>query len=308
LFNFERINNFKKTRMKINLLFTIAFLAYSFANAQTDRDALKGKHTANKTEALQYSVLDKNAVETRGGSGFCDSLMVQPTPNNGYDGVMFDMHVINAITLETFSMSLDAGNPLVGIFYRTGTYVGNEQSSAGWILLDSAQVAVPADGITKFPVDVNLTLSANSDYAFYVTVMDLASDCNYRDGVSAVGAIAASDINIQIKEGAGGAYPFDVTNSPRVLVGEAFYCLVPTGEEENELEKELLILPNPVINQLNISGSASIDQLEITDLSGRLMQSNNLERTIDCSGFAKGIYFIKITSGQKQVTRKFIKE
>jgi hypothetical protein len=70
----------------------------------------------------------------------------------------------------------------------------------------------------------------------------------------------------------------------------------------------LLILPNPVINQLNISGSASIDQLEITDLSGRLMQSNNLERTIDCSGFAKGIYFIKITSGQKQVTRKFIKE
>jgi hypothetical protein len=293
--------------MKKNLLLAIGIFTFSFNYAQTNRDAIQGALEGNsKIKKLEYTFRTESNNQDRGGSTICDSLLVQTTPNNGYEGVMFDMHVLNFVTLETFSISLDAGTPLVGIFYRTGSYVGNNTSSAGWIMLDSAQVTVPVDGIVKIPVDVNLPLLADSNYAFYVTTIDNAS-CNYKDG-TAVGNIAASDLNIQIKEGAGGDYPFNVTNSPRILVGSAYYCQVATGINDAEIVENFNIQPNPVNNLLTISGNTKIDQVEISDISGRSVFSSNNERIIDCSDFANGVYFLKIISGNQQVTRKFIKE
>jgi len=275
-------------------------LAFTLNQAQTNRDAINGAlDVSYKNNKMEYVTRPASVSQDRGGSSICDSLLVQPIQNNGYDGVMFDLHVINFVTLETFSIRLSAGNPWVGIFYRTGTYVGNTNSSAGWILLHSAQVNVPVEAITKIPVNVNLPLLADSNYTFYVTIIDNVTGCKYKDGTTGVGTIAASDANIQIKEGAGGQYPFNVTNSLRVLVGSAYYCQVVTGVEVTDLEKEFTIQPNPATNLLSIAGTSKIDHIEITDLAGRLVHVNNIERTIDCSEFAKGVYFLRITSGQK---------
>jgi hypothetical protein len=294
--------------MKKFILLALGIFTFSVNYAQTNRDAIQGAlEGISKNKKLEYSILTESTNIGRGGSTICDSLLVGSIPNNGYDGVMFDLHVLNFVTLETFSISLDAGNPWVGIFYRTGSYIGNNTSSAGWIMLDSAQVAVPTEGIVKIPVDVNLPLLADSNYAFYVTVIDNVTDCNYKDG-TAVGNIAASDINIQIKEGAGGQYPFNVTNSPRILVGSAYYCQVATGINENDLAANIIIQPNPTQHFINISGNFKIDQIEISDISGRLIFNANNERNIDCSEFANGVYFLKIISGNQQVTRKFIKD
>ena len=276
-------------------------------NGQTNRDAIQKSNDANNTsKKLEYSHYKHEIVDERGGSLLCDSLLAQTTPNNGYEGVMFDVHVLNFVTLETFSISLDAGNPWVGIFYRTGSYVGHNTSSAGWIMLDSALINVPADGIIKIPVNVNLPLWADSNYAFYVTTLNNTS-CNYKDG-TAVGNIAASDLNIQIKEGAGGDYPFNVTNTPRVLVGSAYYCQVATNLQEIILNDFFTLQPNPVSNMLTISGNKKIDHCLITDISGRVILNANNDTTIDCSEFASGINFVNITSEGKQITKKFIKD
>ena len=293
--------------MKKNLLLAIGIFTFSFNYAQTNRDAIQAALEGNsKSKKLEYTFRSESNNQDRGGSTICDSLLVQTTPNTGFEGVMFDMHVLNFVTLETFSISLDAGTPLVGIFYRTGSYVGNETSSAGWIMLDSAEVTVAATGIVKIPVDVNLPLLADSNYAFYVTTINNTS-CNYMDGTG-VGNIAASDLNIQIKEGAGGDYPFSVTNSPRILVGSAYYCQVATEINENEIADNFSTQPNPVHNTLNIAGNLKIDQIEISDISGRAVFSANNERNIDCSELANGVYFLKIISGNQQVTKKFIKD
>ena len=293
--------------MKRILLFSIACFTFTFSKAQTNQDALNGALDGSyKNNKLEYSTRPTSVSQDRGGSFECDSLMVNSTPDNGFDGVMFDMHVKNSVILETFSMHLNAGNPLVAIFYRPGSFVGHTASSLGWIKLDSAIVNLTADGIGKIPVNVNLPLLADSNYAFYVTVIN-SIGCNYTNGTTE-GAIAASDVNIEIKEGAGGGYPFSVTNTPRVFVGGAFYCQETTGIEESDLENAFTIQPNPATDQLSITGTAKIDQIEVIDLTGRMVHSNITERTIDCSQFAKGVYFVRITSGQKQLTKKFIKE
>jgi hypothetical protein len=263
---------------------------------------------ANKK--LDYTTRHVSEIQERGGTAVCDSLMAESIDDNGYHGVMFDMHVINTINLETFSMYLNPSAPgvlWVGIFYRQGTYVGNETSSTGWIMLDSAQMDLQVSGIAKIPLDLNLVLQANTDYAFYVTTINNTGDNNYKDGTS-VGNIVNADANIQIKEGAGGAYPFDVTNFPRVLVGQAFYCTVPTGIEENNMNENITMMPNPVNDILNIGGKSKVDQIEITDISGRLIFQNNNTRSIDCSDFENGVYFLKIYTAGNQITKKFIKE
>ena len=70
----------------------------------------------------------------------------------------------------------------------------------------------------------------------------------------------------------------------------------------------IIIQPNPTQHFINISGNFKIDQIEISDISGRLIFNANNERNIDCSEFANGVYFLKIISGNQQVTRKFIKD
>jgi hypothetical protein len=293
--------------MKKLILFIAGIFTFSFTYAQLTRDEIAGaKLGSSNLKKLEYAIRQDNNNQERGGSTVCDSLLATPTPSNGFEGVMFDMHVLNFVTLETFSISLDAGNPWVGIFYRTGSYIGHNTSSAGWIMLDSALINVPADGIVKIPVNVNLPLLADSNYAFYVTTINNTS-CNYKDGTT-VGAIAASDSNIEIKEGAGGDYPFNVTNSPRVLVGSAYYCQVATETSELKHIENIVVHPNPATNVLNISGNVIIDQIEITDISGRVVLRSAYEKNIDCSNFENGIYFLKISTGSNQLTRKFIKE
>ncbi len=293
--------------MKRNLLLFIVYSFTNFIQAQTNDEVLQIiSRKKGELQKMEYTVKEPSSIQQR-GSGICDSLIVQPTPDNGFDGVMFDMHVLNFVTLETFSMSLDAGNPWVAIFYRPGSYLGNNTTSTGWIMLDSIQIAVSVDGIVKIPVDVNLPLLADSNYAFYVTVIDNVTGCNYKDG-SSVGSIAASDFNIEIREGAGGEYPFSVTNSPRVLVGSAYYCQVATSTEESVLENEFDILPNPVNDQLFISGKLAIEALEISDYTGRFIKSNNHDQKIDCIDLADGVYFLRITSGGKTFVKKFIKQ
>lgn len=294
--------------MKKFILLTISLLNYALINAQTGRDVLEAStnHSSNN-QILEYTHRNKSINADRGGSTICDSLLAQSSSNNGFEGVMFDIHVLNYVTLETFSIELDPGTPWVGIFYRPGSYVGFNTSSAGWMMLDSAQVTVTTTGIVKIPVDVNLPLLADSNYAFYVTTIDNTSGCNYKDG-TAVGNITASDANIQIKEGAGGDYPFSVTNSPRILVGSAYYCQVATEISESQTSANITLQPNPVQNLLNIVAGFKVDKIDITDISGRLILSNNTDKTIDVSQFSNGVYFLKITSNEKQIVEKFIKE
>ena len=70
---------------------------------------------------------------------------------------------------------------------------------------------------------------------------------------------------------------------------------------------DLVIYPNPSNNQLNISSSQIIDELEINDALGRVYirvspNDTNISLWID----KDGLYFVTVRSGQKTETRKLI--
>jgi len=82
-----------------------------------------------------------------------------------------------------------------------------------------------------------------------------------------------------------------------------------TGVEDIELNRELIIYPNPTSNQLSIDTDIYIDGISISDVTGKQIKSfipNS--NTINVEDLSDGIYFIKIEGKDQSIIRKFIKQ
>mgnify|MGYP001449166310 CR=1 FL=1 len=87
-----------------------------------------------------------------------------------------------------------------------------------------------------------------------------------------------------------------------------------TGIENNDGDASLMIAPNPVNDLLNINyANQATDEVNVSIFSadGRIIYNENNAsvpyfKTIDASRFTKGIYFIRMVSGQESITKKII--
>lgn len=92
-------------------------------------------------------------------------------------------------------------------------------------------------------------------------------------------------------------------------------CLVTVspgiGVMQSQAKNMISIYPNPVRDLLNIhAGSMEIHRVEISSISGQILQSFNMDQTtfqLNLSYFQKGIYVITIQSQDFVTTRKIIK-
>jgi hypothetical protein len=90
------------------------------------------------------------------------------------------------------------------------------------------------------------------------------------------------------------------------------------GLEENKLDHEIAIFPNPATNQatIEISGSVNNDaQLAIYDIMGRPVYSEKMKATdyfaeshVDLSSLNKGTYIVKIITNQRVYTKELVKQ
>jgi hypothetical protein len=90
------------------------------------------------------------------------------------------------------------------------------------------------------------------------------------------------------------------------------------GLEENKLDHEIAIFPNPATNQatIEISGSVNNDaQLVMYDIMGREVLSEKMnasdyfaESYIDLSTLNKGTYIVKIITNQRVYTKELVKQ
>jgi uncharacterized repeat protein (TIGR01451 family) len=84
---------------------------------------------------------------------------------------------------------------------------------------------------------------------------------------------------------------------------------VITNIESTIPDVSITISPNPATTTLNVSGLTTIATAEIYNISGKLLLTKQLNATqVDISNLAKGLYFIKMTSPEGSVVRKFVKE
>ncbi len=174
--------------------------------------------------------------------GAATSLLTTLAAGNNHRGNMFDIVATNTVLITGFDAH-PMGNTTIEIYYRPGTFVGFESSSAGWTLVGSAAVtAQPYGTATPIPLNVGVTIPAGQTYSFYVTSTNVSVSLNYSNG-SAVGTVQSSDANIQFLQGKGMEYPFALGGaifSPRVFNGIIHYerplnYVWSTGETTNSI-------------------------------------------------------------------------
>jgi len=99
--------------------------------------------------------------------------------------------------------------------------------------------------------------------------------------------------------------------------------VVPTGINEKGLTNQIKVFPNPVTEEIQvISNQCSVNSVEIYNILGEKIYSlpitdnrspaSQAKRgepiTINCSSFAKGVYFIILTAEEGKAVKKFVKE
>jgi hypothetical protein len=70
----------------------------------------------------------------------------------------------------------------------------------------------------------------------------------------------------------------------------------------------LKLYPNPVQEKLVIEISASFNNFELCDLSGRIINSGPFQKEMDVGFLSKGIYFVRLQSEKQILVEKFVKE
>lgn len=97
----------------------------------------------------------------------------------------------------------------------------------------------------------------------------------------------------------------------------AFFCLDNIGlfifDGVDELsQNNFSFYPNPTTNLLNIKAENNLDQVSITDMSGRTIKNinnyNTKQAKIDVADLTSGIYFIQVVSNGVPQVQKFIKQ
>lgn len=92
-------------------------------------------------------------------------------------------------------------------------------------------------------------------------------------------------------------------------------CNNPVGIETVELTNDFTIAPNPVADFVNLSFTENAENytINLIDVSGQVLISkpihNSQQISLDMSGFAKGMYFVKVTDlAGKVSTKKILKQ
>ncbi len=160
---------------------------------------------------------------------------VLPTPvinNNGQDGNMFNITATNTIRVRYFEgLIANTPNPTTQyyIYYKVGTHVGFENNAAAWTLL-AGPITVTLNAppmMTVIPVTVNMVIPAGQTYAFYLTNTSAASNNNRYHNGTATGNVAATNSDLTVYEGTGGAYPFGTFFNARPWEGIIHYDYPP---------------------------------------------------------------------------------
>ena len=235
-----------------------------------------------------------------------DGLTTLYAQTNGLDGVMFDVVALEDITVDCFEANWTTGTTSFAMWYKAGTHVGSEQTPADWTSIGAVAGVVTAgeDLPTYIPLTVNVAIPSGSTYAFYITNnVNTDPNAKYTDGTT-LGAVLASDANLQVLEGSGVSFQFGASVfAPRQFNGTVYYTVGGVGVEELP-SAPLTLFPNPASDRvsLDLSAQSGIYRLRVFDLSGRevLAQqgSAGMRIHLDLSQLPAGTYALQLLSDE----------
>jgi hypothetical protein len=82
---------------------------------------------------------------------------------------------------------------------------------------------------------------------------------------------------------------------------------ISTSVQEMNVQADFDIFPNPTDGKFQIAGLNFVpEKLEVLNLVGETIHQQKGAKEVDLSNFPKGIYFVKISHGQKMLTKKIV--
>lgn len=151
--------------------------------------------------------------------------------DNYHNGNMFDVVAKgSALTVTGFDLNLGTGYHTVEIFRKDGSWLGAPNDRNAWSMIDNVSITGNGAGVATYLDVADFGIDASSTTGLYITISS-GGWLNYTDG-SSVGNVAAEDDYLKILEGAGKAYAFGETFTPRIWNGSIHYQLASNDVPE----------------------------------------------------------------------------
>ena len=216
-----------------------------------------------------------------------------------FNGRNFESFVFDRVD-KTIDFNWGSGNPGAGI--------NNDSYSVRWT------------GAIKPKTSGNYTFYINSDNGRRLWVNNQLIIDAWKDdwNIEYSGSITLEAdkeyaIKIEYFENWGGAsckFEWSGPSITKQIVPQSVLFSNSALKRSDDLENEQVDInfyPNPVQSVINISSSKKIDQITVYNLQGQELVKTN-KTSFDVSHLPSGYYFMKISSGARIFTKKFIKE
>lgn len=247
---------------------------------------------------------------------------LDPGPDYGFGwGLPDGLSAANIITNKGISTILDERTLTNSQTYTTSFTINTQQNinvAIAWTdpvgvanisgdednrtprLINNLDLKILKDGTTYYPWKLDPDLAASSA----TKIAD-----NNVDNIE----------RVEIFNAQPGTYTIQVNHKGTLQGGAQIYSLIASGSvglalnsEDFVVDNNFFVYPNPVNNELHFSNPNNIEvaNIVINDVSGKQVVSlnaNGITNAIDVSNLQSGIYFIKFTTENKTLVKKFIK-
>ncbi len=169
------------------------------------------------------------------------SLTTTSAAGNGCGGgAMFNVVPNANLRIDSFAALFSTtGSQTVNVYYRIGSYVGNETNSGAWTLLGTATVSVSSTtSLTNFTVNNPMFVTSGNTYGIYVNY-----NASYTNGTTTF-----TNADMTIQTGTGLCSQFGGTNAGRMFNGTVFYSMPGAACESPLLPIKANVGQAPVVN------------------------------------------------------------
>jgi hypothetical protein len=302
------INNTTNTNTK--LLSNFAFrTATPYINAPAAQDISIGVAPAGSNTVADV-IYTEEINEVQGGitafaiaTGVLDTTKFEPNPG----ALDISFSIAGTIGAEK---STTSGKVALNVFHgATDAPAVDVKVAGGPTLFSDISFGSSADEYIEVDPQsytINITPAGSSD----IVVAYTAPLTGYADSALMIVASGFLSPNVPTGRDAGAAFGlFAVTPS-----GGVIELPLATGLRKLNSNVSASLFPNPASNQVSISATESINSIVISDLSGRMIYTNNYETNsnkqvdVNVNEFNKGMYIISVTTNKGTATQKLVVE
>ena len=295
-----------------------------------------GTVTVIDPNAPSYPVYPIGVVNTVDAEGVADSIGVSCTISGIVHGINFRPAGLQFTVIDSdgdgigvFSASENFGYTVVegDVVQMEGSisqFNGLTQINPVSLVLtgtDDLQLAVDVSELNESTESQLISVTGSFDNSQWVNDgssfnYDLMTDLGqtFTVRVDSDTDIAGMDFiavcSTMIVTGIGGQFDSDTPYDSGYQIFPRYFEDISCITSTNDLLEDgvITISPNPTRNMLNISTEQNLERLEITNVMGQSVLSQNYNTQIDVSNLVKGMYMITFYKENRSHTIKFIKE